>query len=256
MPVNSLELARQRPAIQALRVSLDAGLQRGVDEHFDETQSVLLVSMPGWHRSVDVRADDGHDAVTPASARSRATSATRRQFSMRSSGRTRDPSSVRDEVVGVEHVGRRARGGQLGETRSAIDDLPEPDRPVNQTVRPPTPALAQRRSRGTALGCHTAPVTAALTHPLSSCRCHGEHGVQPEWLDIDLGVARPIRHAVAADPGGRLRGAARSYPRHGLSQPRRTDPGEADPAVLAIDVHRPAPAQDRVVIVAPRRYPP
>ena len=52
------ELPLQRTSVQTFRVTGDARLQRGVDEHFDEPQPVLLVSKPGLAAVVGVGTDD------------------------------------------------------------------------------------------------------------------------------------------------------------------------------------------------------
>ena len=59
------ELARQCPAIQTFWVSRNTDLQWGVDEDFDEAQSILLVSTPGPAAIGRIRTDDGHDARHP-----------------------------------------------------------------------------------------------------------------------------------------------------------------------------------------------
>ena len=88
----------------------------------------------------------GTSATTPASAKSRATSPTRRTFSVAVVGGEAEVAvEAVAQVVAVEQVGGHARASSsVARRATATVDLPEPDRPVNHTVAPCDAGRAQR----------------------------------------------------------------------------------------------------------------
>ena len=132
-----------------------------------------------------------------------------------------------------------------------MEDLPEPDKPVSHAVIPLQPGAGPALLAGR-LHSAARPRRARW----ASCRCHREHGVEPERLEIDLGVAHPVGHAVAADPGRRLMEATGTNPGRRLAQAGGTNRGEADPAEVAVDMQRSAPAEEAAVVAPLRRDPP
>src|SRR3954451_22250734 len=59
------QLAVERTAVQALRITSDAGVEGRVDEDLDEPQPVLLVSSPRLAAVIRVGADDRDQANDP-----------------------------------------------------------------------------------------------------------------------------------------------------------------------------------------------
>ena len=131
------ELARARLGVEALRVAAPRNLERRVDEDLDEREAGCVVQRAGRVASGPVRADE-RDERDDAGVGEEA-------------GHLADPPHVLGAVVGgepevavqsvaqvvaVERVREHAaRGEATRATRDAIVDLPEPERPVNHTVR-------------------------------------------------------------------------------------------------------------------------